>query len=74
MQGSNVEDIDDVGRPLIKEYPQEKHTNLSKGDGVSTAQLYLGKVQSFYFAPFQMFALWGAIRRSVLGHFRRCRL
>ena len=52
-----------------------KHTDLSKGDEVSTAaQLYLQKVQAFYFTLDQAFALWDAIRRPVLSYFSRRRL
>ncbi len=54
---------------------KDKHTDLSKGDEVSTAaQLYLQKVRAFYFTLDQAFALWDAIRRPVLSYFSCRRL
>lgn len=72
----DIKEIDDVGRLLMEEYPAKtKHTDLSKGDEVSTAaQLYLQKVRAFYFTLDRAFALWDAIRRPVLSYFSRRRL
>lgn len=57
-QGEDVENIDNVGRGVIKEYPTKANiSDLFKGDEVSNAvQLDLGKVQMFYFTLILVFA------------------
>lgn len=57
-QGEDVENIDNVGRIMIKDYPIKANiSDLFKGDEVSNAaQLDLGKVQMFYFTLILVFA------------------
>ena len=57
-QGEDVEEIDNVGRLLVKDYPAKANiSDLFKGGEVSNAaQLDLGKVQIFYFTLILVFA------------------